>query len=512
MIALVVLGGTGVVSSIGLAAVNVVLADLTEQLGATTADLQWVVNAYTLVFALGLMAASAMGDRYGARRVLRIGLVISIVGSVGAAFSPTTAWLIGCRALMGLGAATVTPTSLAIVTELFPSPKERARAFGVWAGVGSLGLAIGPVVGGTLLDHFWWGSAFLAGAPVLLVILAATWIVLPRSAPPTEVPLDWQGAALATAGLGLVVWAIIQGPVRGWTDPTLLGAGIVAVALLATFAAWERHTAQPMLDLTHLRRRTVALPLLSAAMTSFALAGMLLGVSLLYRSVFGYSPLRTGLALVPLSLIMALTSALGPRLSDRVGTDKALAASLLTVSLGCVLLAGTHPASGSLAVIVATSVLGAGFGLGVAPATTSVIASFPPDRAGVGSGVTSTLRQTGFLLGVAVLGSVLSTVYRSDVGQAAIGAGLRPSDVQTAKDSVAGALRLSTTVGDEAALTLRRAALDAFTHGLRAAAIGGAIAAALTGLVALVPRRRGRVPLVLTADPASVAPLTVTID
>ncbi|MCU1376106.1 MAG: putative transporter [Actinomycetia bacterium] len=486
-LALVVLGGGAFIASLGLSVVNVVLADLTDALGATTADLQWIVNGFTLVFAVCVMGASAAGDRYGARRVFRVGLVVCLVGAFAAAFSPTTTALIAGRGIMGLGTAIITPSSLAIITELFASPKDRAFAFGVWAGVGSLGLALGPIIGGALLQRYWWGAAFLVNAPALLVLLGATWLVLPASPPPTDARMDWQGALLATAGLGPIVWAVIQGPVSGWTAPAVLGGVGVGVLFLLAFVAWEGRADSPMLNLTYVRRRAVAMPLLTTAAVSFALAGLLLGVSLLYRTVFHYSPFATGLALMPLAVAMAIASALGPRLAGRVGIDLAIATSTALVALGAGLLAFTDPAHGPAIALLGTAILGSGFGLGNAPSTASVVGAFPPGRAGVGSGLPSTIRQVGFLLGVATLGSILSTVYRSDVSTGADAAGLGASDVEATKQSVGGALRVSSALGGSAGRTLRQAAVDAFAHGFRMAAVGAAVVGGVATVLTLLP-------------------------
>jgi EmrB/QacA subfamily drug resistance transporter len=460
---------------------NVTLPTLARDLGATASQLQWMVDAYILVFAGLLLTMGAAGDRFGRKLALDAGLLVFAAGSAASAFAGSPEVLIAARAAMGIGAALIMPATLSIITNSFP-PTERGRAIGVWAGVAGLGIVLGPVVGGWLLEHYWWGSVFLINLPVVALAMLAGWPLVPESRDPNATPLDPIGAALSIAALVGLVYGIIQAPQDGWTDPVILGAFAVAAVLVVAFIWWERHTQHPMLPLEFFRNPRFSAASGAIAMAFFALFGSVFLLTQHLQFVLGYTPLQAGVRILPIAAL-AVAAPLAARLTERIGTKLVVAAGLLLVAGALWLLSTVQLGDGYGLVAAALALLGSGMGFVMAPATESIMGSLPLAKAGVGSAMNDTTRQVGGALGVAVLGSILASSYT-----AAIQPALRdapPPIAQTASEGIGAAAIIAARLGPQGQ-GLLEAARTAFLQGLGDAVQVGAGAATLAALLVLL--------------------------
>ena len=321
--------------------VNVALPTLSRELSATTSQLQWVVDAYTLTFAGLLLVAGNLGDRLGRRRVLQVGLVLFALTSLGAVLAGTVEQLIAARAAMGVAAALIYPATLALLTNVFTDARERATAIGIWSGVSGLAVALGPVSGGILLQHFSWGSVFLVNVPVALVALAAGWWLLPESRHAHDGRFDVAGALLSVAGVTVLVWSLIEAPDHGWTSLRTLGGLVVAAALIAAFVGWELRRRHPLFDV-----RLFANPRFSAASASIALAffglfGFIFMITQYFQAVRGYDTLRAGVATLPFALVTGVMSPVAIMVMKRVGTKVVVTAGMALMSAGFLVAAGS---------------------------------------------------------------------------------------------------------------------------------------------------------------------------
>jgi EmrB/QacA subfamily drug resistance transporter len=367
--------------------VNVALPDLARQLSASTRDLQWVVDGYNLAFAALVLTAGSVGDRFGRRPVLLGGLVgFALASGVGALCTDAGA-LVVVRIIMGAFAALIFPTTLSIITNIYPDRSERAKAIGVWGAVTGLGVAVGPVTGGVLLAHFWWGSVFIALVPVALIAAALAFVLVPESRDPSSARMDLPGLVSSSAAIGLLVYTIIEAPSRGWGSSwTLIGFAATAL-LVATFIAIERRHPNPMLDVTLFR--TPAFSAASGAVTVafFALFGFIFLITQYFQFIRGYGTLSTGVRILPVALTIAIGSVAGARLAGRLGTRVIVVTGLVLFGTAFAWIA-ISPTFMSYSVIVAQMVLmGTGLGLTTAPATESILSVLPPAKAGVGSAV-----------------------------------------------------------------------------------------------------------------------------
>jgi EmrB/QacA subfamily drug resistance transporter len=479
--ALAVLCSSLLIISLDNTILNVALPALTEQLNASTSQLQWIVDGYTLVFAGLLLTAGSLGDRFGRKTFLAIGLVVFAVGSLSATFSTSSTMLALSRAVMGVGAALIMPATLSLLTNIFRDPRERGRAIGVWAAVAGGGGAIGPVIGGLLLQHFWWGSVFLVNVPVCIVALISGYFLLPQSRDPDAPRLDPVGALLSIVGLVLLLWAIIEAPTEGWSDPTVVVSFVLGVLVVAGFVAWELHSDHPMLDVRFFENRRFTAANIAITMTFFALYGSMFLITQYLQVVLGFSALEAGLRLLPMACVMLIVAPLAPRIVERVGTKLVVGAGLTLVTLGLAWASQVPTTDGYLHLLSAMALLAGGMGLVMAPATESIMGSLPPAKAGVGSAMNDTTRQMGGALGVAVIGSILATTYRPGVTDALTSLGA-PADVITkAQDSVGGAVQaaasLPAQLGAAVSTVARVEFVDAFGGALLVAAAVVAVAA-----------------------------------
>jgi EmrB/QacA subfamily drug resistance transporter len=476
---------------------NVALPTLARDLGASASELQWMVDSYVLVFAGLLLTMGALGDRFGRKRALNVGLTIFGLGSIASAFSGTATTLIATRALMGVGGALIMPSTLSIITNIFP-PIERGRAIGIWAGVSGFGIILGPVVGGWLLEHFWWGSVFLVNVPIIAIAMIYGWRVVPESRDPAATPLDPVGAALSIGGLVALVYGIIEAPSHGWASTATLTALGIAAVLLGVFIWWELRSEHPMLQIQFFENPRFSAASASITLVFFALFGTIFLNAQYLQFVLGYSPLQAGVRVMPVATLI-VAAPLSARLVQRFGSKLVVAGGLLVVALSLGLLSTVTAESGYVLIAASLAILGAGMGFTMAPATESIMGSLPLAKAGVGSAMNDTTRQVGGALGVAVLGSVLASSYASSMASA-IGH-LPASAAAAAGDSIGGAVAVASQIGGPSGDVLLQSARSAFANGMGDALIVAALVAFAGSLVSLffLPARAPDV-LVLERD------------
>ncbi len=462
---------------------NVALPTLVRDLHASETQLQWMVDSYILLFAALLLTMGSLGDRFGRRSTLQLGLVIFGAGSCASAFAQSSNMLILARAVMGVGAAAMLPSTLSILTNAFPH-EERARAIGVWAGMSAIGLALGPILGGWLLENFFWGSVFLINVPVVIVAFVSGQLILPNSRDPEAPRADPVGSVLSIVGLIALVYGIIEVPTRGWSSGEIMSAFALAAAVLASFAAWEIRCDHPMLNLRFFRNRSFSAANATVTLTFFALSSALFFLTQYFQFVLGYSPLETGIRLLPMVVTMLVMSPISPRVAERFGNKASIAGGMLIAAGATYYFSKTTLDSGYGHSLIALIFMAIGLFLAMVPATSSIMGSLPLAKAGVGSATNATTRQIGGALGVAILGSILTSTYRSSIASS-LGA-LPPSALATAKSSVGGAIAVGNAVGGSQGDAIATVAKGAFIHGMSQGLEVGAAFIAASALVALV--------------------------
>jgi EmrB/QacA subfamily drug resistance transporter len=461
--------------------VNVALPTFVRELGATTSELQWIVDAYVLVFAGLLMAAGSVGDRFGRKGVLQIGLAVFAFTSVMAAFSGSAGELIRWRAAMGVGGALIFPATLAILVNVFTAPKQRAVAISVWAATSGLAVALGPVSGGLLLRHFWWGSVFLVNVPVIAVAMVLIGLMVPTSRDTTVHRFDPLGTGLSIAGITVLVWAVIEGPQHGWVSLTSIGAFATAALLLTGFVFWERRIDHPMLDVSVFTNMRFTAGSLSVTFAFFALFGFIFMVTQYFQFVRGYDTLEAGVRTVPFALFTGIAAPLSVKFAHRFGTKSVVAAGLLSMAIGFAWTTVDQVDSSYWLVVGQMLFMGGGLGLVNAPATEAIMGSVPPAKAGVGSAVNDTARELGGTLGVAIVGSLFASIYASKLGELLAGTPVPADALATAKESVGAGAAVakvaSEQFGPAAGELVQGAVNTAFIDGFHA---GSWISAAVT--------------------------------
>jgi EmrB/QacA subfamily drug resistance transporter len=408
--------------------VNVALPTIQDKLGAGVSDLQWIIDAYTLTFASFMLTGGALGDLYGRKRFFMTGLFVFTLGSLLGGFSQTTGQLIGFRALQGLGAAMLLPGSLSIITATF-SGKERGAAIGIWAAVSGLAIAIGPVVGGFLVEHVSWESIFFVNVPVGILGLTMTYFIVRESKDAsTSRRVDVPGLITGTTGLFFLVYALIEGNTKGWTDGVILGAFALSVLLLGAFFYVESHRESPMLPLRFFRNPTFAAANVVAAAVFFAMFGSVFFLSLYLQNVRGYSPVGAGVRLLAFSAVILFVAPISGRLSDRYGSRWFMTVGPLLAATGMGLLLRTQVDSSYLTVLLpAFLVLAAGMAMTMTPMTAAVMGSVETRHAGVASAATNTSREIGGVFGIALLGAVVTAAFKRSFLSHLIGAGFPAS-------------------------------------------------------------------------------------
>jgi EmrB/QacA subfamily drug resistance transporter len=498
--------------------VNVALPTISRDLNASTQALQWVVDAYTLVFAGLLLLAGNLGDRLGRRRTLQLGLTLFGLFSVGAALAQNTGELIAARAAMGAAAAFVYPATLAILNSVFTVPRQRATAIGIWSAVSGLAVAIGPLAGGALLQHFSWSSVFYVSVPVAVIAVVAGRLLLPESRDPNAGRFDPLGALLSIAGIALLTWSIIEAPGHGWGSFVTVGGIGGSLAILAVFAWSQTRRPDPMLDVRLFRNPRFSAASGAIALAFFGLFGFIFMITQYFQIVRGYNPLGAGIATLPFAFVTAGCSPVAMLVMRRIGTKVVVAAGLFLMSGGLAVAASTSVDSAYWGkIIISMALMAAGLAFTTGPATEAIMGALPPDKAGAGSAVNDTTREVGGTLGVAIVGSVLNSAYGSHVLSGLVALGASASAGRAAGQSIIAGV----TVADRFPAPLRAAAHEvvsaAFVTGLHRGSLVAAGAAAAGALVALlfVPARAASddITSVTRTDPAdSARPMTAPIE
>jgi EmrB/QacA subfamily drug resistance transporter len=469
-----------------VSSLNIAIPTIQVALDASQTQLQWIIDAYALVFAGLLLPAGALGDRYGRKLTLLFGLAVFGVAAIVAATSDSATQLIAMRAVMGIGAAFIMPSTLSLLTSVFPA-HERGRAIAVWAGFAGAGGAIGVIASGFLLEHFWWGSVFLITVPIVAVAMVAIFAIVPNSKDADGHPLDPLGSVLSIVGLVSLVFAIIEGPERGWSDVLVVGGFILSAVALTSFVLWENRATHPMLDPAFFRIRRFSVSAITITVVFFTMFAMFFSLSMYLQFVRNYSPLETGLATLPSAITMIIVAPRGPRVQQRITVRRTIALGLSLVAVGALMLAFVRQDSPYLFIGFALVVLACGVGLATPSATTGIMTSLPMNKAGVGSAVNDTTREVGGAVGIAVIGSVLASVYRSGLDGAT--SSLPPEAAEAAQDNVGSAVSVGREVLGDDPTALGRY-LDvvggAFTDGFNA---GMGVAAAVATLSALAVLR-----------------------
>ncbi|MFI9099603.1 DHA2 family efflux MFS transporter permease subunit [Streptomyces fildesensis] len=456
---------------------NVALPTMAGQLGATTGEQQWMADAYVVVFAALMLPAGLLGDRFGRRRMLVTGLGIFLMGSLVGSLATSVEPVIAARAVMGIGGALVMPLALAVLPSLF-APQERTKAVGIVTAASALGMPLGPIIGGFLLNHFWWGSVFLINVPMAALGIIACVFLLPETRDPASPRVDAVSTALTAAGLGALIYGIIEAPARGWADPVVLGMLAGAAVLIAALVLRERRMVRPMLDMTLLGHRPFLLNTLAATLGMFIFSGLMFVLPPYLTAVLGNDAFGTGLRLLPMMGGVMFAAKGSAPLIQRFGARAVISGGLVVLAFAAVLGSRTTVDTGYGFTALWLSIVGFGFGFAVVPAMTAALSALPADRAGSGSGLLSTVRQVGAAIGIALLGSLLVGAYADRLPAGA---------PHAAADSVVAAHVVAGKLGDT---RLAAAADAAYVHGMTTVLLVCGLTALVAALLTatLLPR------------------------
>ncbi len=470
---------------------NVALPTLVRKLHASDSELQWIVDAYVLVLGGLMLVSGSLADRVGRKRTFLAGLVVFAACSTWAALSNSPGVLIAARASMGLGATLIMPATLAIITNTFTDRGERQRALGIWAATTGAGVALGPIIGGLLLAHFAWGSVFLINVPIALFGLAAGIPFVPNSRNEHARRPDLVGSLLSILGIGLVLWAVIQAPAHGWSSADVLATGAAGIATLAGFVGWEARSSHPILNLRFFRQAGFSGAVMSSATMMFALMGMLFVQTQFLQFQLGYSALQAGIRMLPAAGSIMLVAPLSAVVVRRLGMKLTVALGLAFVTAGLMQMSGATVTTTYFGVLPGMIMIGVGAGLVMPSATGSLMGTLPLEHTGVGSATNGTFLNIGGALGVAILGSIMSTQYQHRIDTSAAVHSLPAAIHQTVLGSLGAALqvaeRTAGLLGGEIAIATRAAFMSGMTLALE---IGASVtlAGVLLALVVLPSR------------------------
>ncbi len=464
----------------GNSTLNVALPTLSRELGATESQLQWVVASYSLVFAGLLFTSGALGDRFGRKGALQLGLATFLIASLLASQATDTSQIIACRVLMGVGAAFIMPSTLSILVNVFPAG-ERTKAIAIWAGTTGVAGSIGPVITGYLLGHFWFGSVFLVYVPVIALALVGGWFFVPKSRDPDQGKLDPLGALLSIVGVSTLVFGLIQAPEKGWTAPTTLMAFGVAAIVLTAFVFWELHTNTPMLDMHFFRNPAFSVGSGGMLLVFLAMYGVMFLMTQYFQLVLGYSALAAAVRLLPMALIMLTVSPMTPRITARLGANRAVSFGMALIAVGFALFTQIDLHTSIWYIILALTPLMTGVAMSMSPMTASIMSAVPESRAGAGSAMNDATRELGAALGIAVLGSIAASQYSTHLHDAL--AKVPNAARVAANSSLAGALHAAEHLPAAAADALTVAARTAFVDGIHVAAMFGIALALLASIL-----------------------------
>lgn len=446
-----------------VSSLNLALPSIRDALDASGTDLLWIVDSYALAFAGFLLPAGAIGDRYGRREALVVGLIIVIITSIGASNASSSEALITWRAVMGLGAALIMPATLSIITVVFPK-EERSRAIAIWTAFAAAGGALGLLGGGLLLEQFWWGSVFFVNVPLAAVALLAVIAIVPTSRDTQQRSLDYVGAVLSVVGLGALLFAIIEGPERGWTDPLTLAGFIIAGIMIAGFIRWELTTKWPMLDPRFFKIPAFSMGSVAITFVFMTMFGFFFLIIQFFQFAQGLSPIQSAVRTLPLTAVFFIVAPISVTLAKKFGPRVTIPAGLVLAAVGLALMGTIEPETSYGFVVIPIIVMAAGMAVLMPPASENIVASLPQDKAGVGSAVNDTTREVGGAIGIAIMGSMLAIGYRDGLGDAT--AGLPPEAAHLAEDSIGFALAVASNLPPEQAEPLIAAASTAFTDGM----------------------------------------------
>jgi EmrB/QacA subfamily drug resistance transporter len=462
---------------------NVAIPTLQDHYSASASELQWMVDSYIVVYAGLLLTLGAAGDRFGRAKALQAGLVIFGLSSFWAAYAGSANQLIAARAVMGIGGALIMPSTLSVLSDVFPR-EERGKAIAIWSAVAGAGIGLGPLVGGLLLDSFWWGSVFLINVPIVVGALILGWWLVPESRDERAPALDIPGAILSISAVSTLVYAIIEAPGHGWTEPRTLATFAIAIALFGAFFWRETATDHPMLDLAFFRNPRFSLGAGAIGLTFFGLFGAIFAMTQYLQFVHGYTALEAGVRLVPMALGVMVGAGSSNKTVTLVGTTRIVTAGMLIVTLVLASIALWEVDTPYWIIGSAIFLLAAGMGNVMAPATDAVMGAVPESKAGVGSAMNDVVRQVGGAFGVAIIGSILNTAYSGRMEDKTTAL---PTDAAgPAQDSVGAALIVASRIGGASGDALAAAAKAAFTESMGVATLA---AAAVTLLSAVVVAR-----------------------
>jgi EmrB/QacA subfamily drug resistance transporter len=465
---------------VGNSSLNVAIPTLSRVLGASTSQLQWVIASYSLVFAGLLFSTGALGDRYGRKGALQFGLVIYLVACVLATASTEMWQLIASRALMGVGAAFIMPSTLSILVNVFP-PHERTKAIAIWASVTGAAGAIGPVASGWLLGHYWYGAVFLVNIPILLTALVAGHFLVPKSRDPEETRLDPIGAVLSIIGIGSLVYGLIEAPDSGWTSPATLTAFVIAAVVLFSFVRWELHVDEPMLDMRFFKNPAFSTGTGGMILIFLSMFGVMFLVTQYFQLILGYSPLGAAVRLLPMAPIMVIVGPMTPKLSARFGANRVVSAGMTFIALGLLMFRALTPHTPYWYVLVSIVPLVSGIALSMSPMTASIMSAVPSRRAGAGSAMNDATRELGAALGIALMGSLAASRYTASLAH--VTKNLPANVKHQANVSLADALGAADKLGGPAGAVLRAGAEHAFISGIQLAVTVGAVLAAVSAFI-----------------------------
>ena len=464
--------------------VNVALPSLVREIDASTRDLLWIVDAYNLVFGALVLAAGSLSDRFGRKGALLLGLAIFGLASGAGSLAADATQLTAARVVMGIGAALVFPATLSIITNVFPDRTERATAIGAWGATAGLAVALGPITGGALLHSFWWGSVFVAMVPVALVAIGLVAVIVPTSRDPSVPALDYPGLLLSIAGLGTLVFTIIEAPDAGWLAARTIAGFAVALLILVVFVRVEQRTARPMLDVSLFTNPRFSAASGSVAVAFFALFGFMFLVTQYFQFAKGYTALSTGVRMLPVALSVGITALIGTQLAVRVGSRRVVATGLVTMSVAFLWFAADTAGTSYTVLALQMIVAGIGIGLTSAPATEAIMDVVPPHQAGIGSAVNDATREVGGTLGVAVLGSIFASLYAASIDRLGSGAGIPESVTSVARESLGAAQEVAGRV--LGGPRLLNAAEAGFFDGFAAGALVAAAVTLAAGIAAAI--------------------------
>ena len=474
--------------------VNVALPELSKDLGADNSELQWIMDAYLIVFGGLLLVMGALGDRFGRKHALLVGLaIVGLVSALTAQYATTSEQVIGARALMGLGAALVMPATLSVIVVVFP-PEERGKAVGVWVGMAGIGAPIGLLVGGWAVENFDWRAVFWINPPIIALAMALSVLLVPNSKDKVGSPLDPIGGALSVGALGFVLFAIIEGPSLGWTSVGVLSLGAIGAVLTFLFVWWEMRVEYPLLPIDFFRSRGFSLGLIAISLTFFVMFSFMFTQMLHFQLVRERSALEAALRFLPLPLGLMPSAANSDRLCERFGSNNVVSFGLAIIGTAMLIFTSVDVGTPYWTLAVIFFLIGVGMGLTMAPSTTMVMDSIPHDKAGVGSATNDASREVGGAFGIAIVGSAVNEIYQSEM---VVPDGLE-AQAALVSESFPAAIRIGNELlsqGNIIGIELIENAQLAFVEGMTGAAAISALVAFVNSILVKLYMPTGTVPV-----------------